>query len=108
MKKRKIEIFRLNPPSKGIFIRQRISHPRLGEAWVEKEVNAKTGLLTPNEAATFLKITLRRLYQLIEQGKLKPVRRGNWIQIRLRDLLKYEQVRRKPGRPHREREAFLI
>lgn len=101
---RKIEIIRSNPPSEGIIIRQRVGHPRVGYAVIEKEIRPN-GLLISTEAAAFLGVTLRRIYQLIEDGKLKPLRKGNQLLFHLKSLMEFEKNRRKPGRP--KMEAFL-
>jgi hypothetical protein len=104
---RRIQIFRLNPPSKGIFIRQRVGHPRIGYAWHEKRVYTKNGLLTSTETAAFLNVGLRRIYQLIEKEDLKPLRKGGQLLFSLRSLIQFEAKRRKPGRRKIREEAFL-
>ncbi len=102
---RKIKILRSEPPSKEITIRQRVGHPRVGYATIERKVRPN-GLLTSTEAATFLGVTLRRIYQLVEAYKLEPIRQRDQLLFRLGDLIEFEGSRRKPGRP--KKESFLM
>ncbi len=103
-----IMIFRENPslPPKGIVIRRRVKHSRVGIAWMERGVTLNKGFLTSTEAAAYLNVSLRRIYQLIEEGKLKPSKRGNQLQFQLKTLVDFEESRKGPGRP--KSEAFLV
>ncbi len=98
-----ITIFRDNAPGPktGITIR----YKRRGSTF-DRRVGPG-GSLTSTEAATYLKVSLRWVYKLIENGKLEPERVGAHLMFRLRDLKVLEKARRKRGGKGKE-ELFLI
>ncbi len=53
------------------------------------------GLVSSTEAASILGVRLRSLYQIVEDGRLKSVRRGGRVNFRLSDLWKYRGRKRR-------------
>jgi excisionase family DNA binding protein len=76
-----IEIFWKNPPTKGIFIRRKI-----GNEVYEREVGP-SGLVSSTEACKLIGITIVYLYRLVEEGKIKAVRKNGKLYFKLKDLI---------------------
>lgn len=91
----KIQIRYSNPPSIGkITIRRPIQHPLWGLVWIEREVGPESGLLSSNEAATYLGISLVWLYKLVKKGALHTQRKKGRLVFRFRELRRYKQQNR--------------
>ncbi len=78
----KIEIIYRNPPE--------VPSPVIIRRWVsghkyEREINPDDFVGT-TEAAKILRITLRHLYRLVEDRKLKPIHKANKIYFKLREV----------------------
>jgi excisionase family DNA binding protein len=76
-----IEIFWKNPPTKGIYISRKI-----GNETYEREVGP-SGLVSSTEACKIVGITIVYLYRLVEEGKLKAVRKNGKLYFKLKDLI---------------------
>jgi excisionase family DNA binding protein len=84
-----IEIFWNNPPGEGIIIRRKI-----GDGIYERKVKP-SGLLSSTEACKLLRITLVYLYRLVEEGKLKTVRKNGKLYFKLKDLIRLKLKKKK-------------
>lgn len=80
-----IKVYWDNPPSKksGLTIQRTFA----GYEY-ERKVSAASWL-SSTESAAALKISLRQLYNLISDGKLKPKGKGDRLALRLSDIKSY-------------------
>ncbi|MDE3041121.1 MAG: helix-turn-helix domain-containing protein [Nitrospirota bacterium] len=102
MKRRSsIQIYWDNPPSKrsGVTVRRSVA----GGVY-ERKVSA-AGLLSSAEAAEAIGITLRHLYNLMNDGTLKPRKKSGKLFFRLAEIKQYLSLKRlRSGKP----EPWLI
>ncbi len=93
----KIDVYWDNPPGRksGLTIQR-----ALGEHVYERKVPSY-GRLSSTEAAAALGISLRHLYNLVNDGKLKSVRKGDRHSFRLLELKRY-LVKQRGDRGRRE------
>ena len=81
----KIDIYWDNPPGRN----QGATVRRIVAGGVYERRVLSTGLLSSTETAKALNITLRHLYNLVKDGKLKPVRKADRLYFRLSDIKRY-------------------
>lgn len=80
-----IKIYWENPPGpKAGLLVERITKSGVYEKHVPP-----SGLLSSTEAAKAIGLTLRHLYNLVNDGKLKPVRKRGRLLFRLSDVKRY-------------------
>jgi excisionase family DNA binding protein len=91
-----IEVWWLNPPTQGIIIRRKIR-----DGVYERKVKP-SGLLSSTEACKVLGITIAYLYRLVEEGKLRVVRKNGNLYFKLKDLIRLKLKKK------RWTEAFLV
>ena len=53
-----------------------------------------TQLVTPKEAATFLRVSLSAIHKWTAQGKLRPVRAGNRLRFPMAELYRFVGMKR--------------
>jgi len=88
-----IEIWWLNPPSEGIIIRRKIR-----DGIYERKVKP-SGLLSSTEACKVLGITIVYLYRLVEEGKLRVVRKNGNLYFKLKDLFRLKLKKKRLEEP---------
>lgn len=86
----RIQIYWENPPSKnsGVTVR------RLSTGGMYERQVPSSGLLSSAEAAAAIGITLRHLYNLINDGVLKAKRKSGRVFIKLSDIKTYLNTKR--------------
>ncbi len=99
--KSKIEAFWKNPPDGSATIQLTI-----GKRVYVREVNKKSVVDTV-EASKLLGVSLVHIHRLIKMGMLKPIYRQDSVLIKMKDIVRYRETRRPPGRPP-TKEPFLV
>src|SRR5438094_663328 len=89
-----VTIYRDNPPGP----RSRVSIVRLVHGHPYERNVGPGGVLSPTEAAIYLKITREFLYRLVWSGKIPTTKKGGRLTIPLKALKAYEA---SPGRRRR-------
>jgi excisionase family DNA binding protein len=78
----------------------------MGDPELLREVlNGNSLLLTPEEAATILRIGRTTIYALMKAGDLRPVHIGRSCRLPRAELERYVRSLGPPRRPHRQRRA---
>ncbi len=94
--KTRIEAFWKNPPDGSATIELTI-----GERVYVRDVD-KNSLVDTVEASKLLGVSLVHTHRLIKMGVLKAIYRKDSILIKMKDLVRYRETRRPPGRPKKE------
>lgn len=94
--KQRITIYWDNPPSKGSGVT--VQRVLAGGGVYERKVPG-SGLLSSAEAAQAIGITLRHLYNLMNDGILKPRTKSSRLFFRLSEIKRYlDQKRSRSGK----------
>ena len=97
----RIQIYWDNPPGK----RSGVTVQRVVAGGVYERRVSAAGILSSAEAAKAIGITLRHLYNLINDGTMKPKKKSGRLFFRLAEIKRYlNQKRLRSGKP----EPWLI
>lgn len=89
-----MRIWRENPP--GPRSKVEVEYRTRGRTY-KREVGPN-GYLSSTEACAYLEVSLRWLYRLVADGRLRPKRESGQLWFRLQDLRRIEAARQQRGR----------